>query len=88
MFRDEPGEETTAESVLEGCDRTRRSVRREHDLTRCFVQGVEGVEELFLEGFGLLEKLDVVDQKDVTVAVAPLERAGRVRTNCLDEFVS
>jgi hypothetical protein len=42
------------------------------------VQGVEGVEELLLRALLVLEELDVVDQQDVDVAVAPAEASARL----------
>ena len=44
-----------------------------------FVEGVEGVEELVLGVPLALEELDVVDEQDVEVAVAALERFGAGR---------
>jgi hypothetical protein len=67
--------------------RSRSSVGGQHDLLVGVVEGVEGVEELFL-GLGLaLEELDVVDEQDVDVAVAPLEAVLAVVADRVDELV-
>ena len=54
---------------------------------RGLVEGVEGVEELLLERLLALDELDVVDEEHVALAVPPLERAGRVVADRLDELV-
>ncbi len=83
---DEPGLEAVAQAVLDRAEVAREAVGGQDELAAGVVQGVEGVEELVL-GLGLRgEKLDVVDQQDVDVAVAVLEavhvrrRAVRRRT--------
>ena len=65
----------------------RRAVAADDDLLLRVIQRVERVEEL---GLGLLafgEELDVVDEQDVDVAVAPLERLGLVVAQAVDEVV-
>ena len=71
---DEAPLEAGAEAVLEAGDRLRRPVGRDDDLAALAVELVERVEELLLELLGALEELDVVDEQDVEVAVAALER--------------
>ena len=51
------------------------------------MQGVEGVEELFLDAFFALEELDVVDEQHVHVTVAALERHSPVVAKGVDEVV-
>ncbi len=65
----------------------RRAVGGDDDLLVRVVQGVEGVEELLLRPLAVLQELDVVDQQDVDVAVAALERAGLVVAQAVDEVV-
>ena len=65
--------EPAAQPVLEGGDGVGRAVRGQHDLAVGLVERVEGVEELLLEALLALHELDVVDQQDVDLAVAPLE---------------
>ncbi|KAG1648407.1 Ribonuclease P protein component [Nymphon striatum] len=50
------------------------------------MQRVEGMEELFLERVLAFEELNVIDQQDIVLAVAPLEVAGRVGANGIDEL--
>ena len=45
------------------------------------------MEELFLESFLAFDELDVVDEKNVDLAVGALELNGRVLTNCIDKVV-
>ena len=53
----------------------RRPVAGDDDLLVGVVQRVEGVEELLLRLLLVLQELDVVDEQDVDVAVAPAEAA-------------
>ena len=79
--------EAAAEAVLEGGDGLGRAVGRDDDLPVFVVELVERVEELLLELLGALEELDVVDQQDVEVAVAPLEGRHRLGPDGVDELV-
>ena len=45
------------------------------------------MEELLLQAFLVLHELHVVDEEDVALAVAPLERQGRRRAQGVDEVV-
>ena len=69
----EPPLEAVAEPRREGRELAGHAVGGEDDLAAGLVEGVEGVEELFLGVLLALEELDVVDQEDVEVAVAALE---------------
>ena len=71
-----PPLEPAAQPVLQGRDLLRRPVGRDDDLLVGVVEGVEGVEELLLRPLLALQELDVVDEQDVGLAVAPLEAAG------------
>lgn len=51
------------------------------------MQGVEGVEELFLDTFLAFDELDVVDEENVDVAVAAFERDPAVIAQRVDEVV-
>ena len=64
-----------------------RPVGGDDDLLAGVVQRVEGVEELLLRALLVLQELDVVDQQDVDVAVAPLERLRLVVAQAVDEVV-
>ena len=79
----EPG----AQPVLQRGQLLGRPVRADDDLLVGVVQGVEGVEELLLGPFLALQELDVVDQEDVVVAVAPLEGGLLVVAQRVDEVV-
>ena len=79
--------EAAAQPVLERRDGVRGAVGRQHDLPVRFVQGVEGVEELLLQSFLALHELDVIDEQDVDLAVAPLELGRGVRPDGVDELV-
>ena len=70
--------EAGAHPVFQRGQLPRRAVRADHDLLVRVVQRVEGVEELLLRALAVLQELDVVDQQDVDVAVAPLEGLGLV----------
>ena len=79
--------EAGAHAVFQGGQLARRAVRADHDLLVGVVQRVEGVEELFLGALAVLQELDVVDQQDVDVAVAPLEGLRLVVAQAVDEVV-
>ena len=71
-----PAREALSQPVLERLQVVRGPVGGQHDLAALVVEGVEGVEELFL-GAGLaLQELDVVEQQHVDVAEAGLEALG------------
>src|SRR5215211_3993884 len=70
--------EATDQTVLQRLDVPRVPVRGYDYLLVLLIERVEGVEERFL-GFDLvLQELDIVDQKNVVLAVALLELEGRV----------
>jgi hypothetical protein len=71
-----PPLERGAQPVLQGRQLLGRPVGADHDLLAGVVEGVEGVEELLLRPLLVLEELDVVDEQDVDVAVAPAEGLG------------
>ena len=84
--RKSPGE-PGAHAVFEAGQLLRRDVTGDDDLLVGGVQGVEGVEELFLSLHPALQELDVVDQQDVDVAVAALKSLGFVVADRVDEVV-
>ena len=51
------------------------------------MERVEGVEKLLLEPFFTLHELDVVNEQNIDIAVAPFEGRGGVCTNRVDVFV-
>ena len=51
------------------------------------MQSVEGVKERLLGLVFALQKLDVVDQQNVDIAILPLKGRGAVVLNCVDEVV-
>ena len=79
--------EPAAQPFLERGDGVGHAVGRDDDLLVRPVQGVERVEELLLEPLAVLQELDVVDQQDVDVAVAPLEGVAGVGADGVDELV-
>ena len=65
----EPQLEARAQALFQGEHRFGRPVRGDDDLFILSVEGIEGVEELFLGGFFAGDKLDVINQQDVDPAV-------------------
>ena len=86
----ELGAEAPAEAVAEALrqprERLRRAVAGEHDLLARGVKGVERVDELLLGVLLALERLDVVDQQGVELAVALLEALRPVLAERADEL--
>jgi hypothetical protein len=79
--------EAGAQPVLQGRQLLGRPVRADHDLLVGVVQRVEGVEELLLGAFLVLQELDVVDEQDVDVAVAAAEVLRLAVPDRVDEVV-
>ena len=65
--------EAAAQPVFNLGQLLRRAVAGDHDLPHALVQGVEGVEELFLGALLVHQELDVVDQQDIHVAILVAE---------------
>jgi len=76
-----------AQTLLQRFDFLRRAVRRDDDLAAIVVQRVEGVEKLLLRALLAGQKLDVVDQKHVRLAVALAELLHRCRLDGGDRLV-
>jgi hypothetical protein len=79
--------EAAAQPVLERHQALGCAVAGDHDLLAGVVQRVEGVEELFLRPFLVLQELDVVDQQHVHVAVAAPEPVLLAVPDHVDEVV-
>ena len=75
------------EPLLEGEDRLRRPVGRQHDLLAVLVDRVEGVEELLLGPLLVGDELDVVDEEQVDPAVAGTELVDLALLDRGDELV-
>ena len=84
---DESPLESRAHPVFEAREVLRRNIARDHDLLVVVVQRVEGVEERLLGLLFALQELDVVDEQDVDVAVALVERGSSVVGDRVDEVV-
>src|SRR5215831_11516371 len=79
--------EPAAQPVFEGHQALGRAVAGDDDLLARVVQRVEGVEELFLRSFLVLQELDVVDQQHVHVAVTAPEPVLLAVPDHVDEVV-
>ena len=79
--------EPAHETRLEAGDFRGRPIARQHDLSARLVEGVEGMEELFLCRLLTLEEMDVVDEEQVGFAEAPTKFARRAILNRGDQFV-
>ena len=79
--------EPAAQPLLEGHDRLRRPVGRQHDLLAVLVDRVERVEELFLGPLLVGDELDVVDEEEVDPPVAGTELVDLALLDRGDELV-
>ena len=61
--------EAGAQTIFQGHEFSRRFIRRYNDMLFSAVQGIEGVEELLLSSVLSYYKLNIIDQKNVDVAV-------------------
>ena len=84
---DETPLESRDEAVFEILDFTGGTVAGQHDLLVRFVQCVEGVEKFLLDAFLAGEKLDVVNQEHVGLAVFFAERGELVVLDRVNVFV-
>src|ERR1022692_2324142 len=79
--------EPAAEPVLQRDQALGRAVAGDDDLLAGVVQGVEGVEELFLRPFLVLQELDVIDEQHVDIAVPAPETVLLAVPDHVDEVV-
>jgi hypothetical protein len=84
---DKPPFEPRNQSLLQPLDFAGGPVAREHDLLVSLVQAVEGVEELLLDAFLAGEELDVIDEEDIGLALAPAKTHQLAVLDRVDEFV-
>jgi len=85
--RHHPPLKSAHESCFEAGNLGGRSIAGQYDLTTGLVQGVEGVEELFLGGLLALQELHVVDEKEVGLAESTTELVRGAVLNRGDELV-
>src|SRR5918996_2124317 len=78
--------EAGPEPLFESRDFLRRTIRGNHDLTSG-VEGIEGVEELFLRPLLTLEELDVVDQEKTGRPITAVEGRDRSPLQSKNEIV-
>ena len=79
--------ESTPETVLKGGNVVWWTVAGQHDLSPVLLDGVERVEEFFLEAFFTLHELDVVYQKHVVSAMKVFELREFLVADRFDEAV-
>ena len=84
---DQPPLEATPQALLEGHDLLWGPVARQDDLLAVLVDRVERVEELLLRALLVRDELDIVDQKDVDLAVAAAELVDPALLDAGDELV-
>ena len=76
-----------AQTLLQGFDLLRGAVRRDDDLAAIVVQRVEGVEKLLLRALLAGQKLNIVDQQHIGLAVPLAELLHRGGFDRGDRFV-
>src|SRR5258706_11981573 len=74
--------------MLEILDLAGGTIAGQHDLLVSFMQGIEGMKELFLDTFLAGQELDIVDQEHVGLAVFFAKTDQLVVLNAVDIFVS
>ena len=87
QFRGQAPLETRNQAVLEIGDLRGRTIAREHDLLVPVEEGIEGVKEFLLRSFFAGEKLNIIDQEQICLAVTLAEFDQRIVLNRVDEFV-
>src|SRR5205823_1299133 len=78
---------TRNQAMLEICNLRGRSVAREHDLFMSVEESVESVKKFFLRTFLAAKKLDVVNAKQIRLAIAFPEFDQVVVLDRVDEFI-
>lgn len=81
-----PGEAGT-QSLFEVVQLIRRSVARDDNLLIGFPETVKGIEEFFLRLLLAFEELDIIDEKDVDIAILVLEFAGAAACDGLNQLI-
>ena len=76
-----------AQSLLQCFDLFWRSVGGQDNLLACLVKGIKGVEKFLLGALLAADKLDVIDQKDVCLAVFIVKFFGGFGTDGSNQFV-
>ena len=79
--------ETRTHTLSETGQLLRRQIRGNHDLLLVVVQGVKRMEELLHRRLFTRQKLDIVNQQNVNIAVNLLERRTLIVTNRVNEIV-
>ena len=79
--------ESASQPVIQLLKLGDRSVAGEDHLLICVIKGIEGVEELFLYAELFLEKMDIVDEEYVSIAILVLEKLRRFFLDRLYELV-
>ena len=79
--------ETRTHTLSETGQLLRRQIRGDHDLLLVVVQGVKRMEELLHRRLFTRQKLDIVNQKNVNIAVNLLERRTLIITDRVNEVI-
>ena len=79
--------ETRTHTLSETGQLLRRQIRGNHDLLLVVVQGVKRMEELLHRRLFTRQKLDIVNQKNVNIAVNLLERRPLIVTDRVNEVI-
>ncbi len=87
QVRDQAPLESAAQSLFEGQDRLRWSIRTQDDLLAVLMDGIERMEELFLRPLLVRDELDVVDEQQVDPPVARTELVDLALLDARDELV-
>src|SRR5438309_2584506 len=87
QFRGQAPLETRNQTVFEIGDLRGRTIAREHDLFVTVEEGIEGVKKFLLRSFFPGEKLNIIDQKQICLAVTLAEFHQGIVLNRVNKFV-
>ncbi len=65
-----------------------RTITRHHNLFVGVMQRIEGVKKFLFSRFLARDKLDIIDEQDIDLAIFGAKRFGLLETNGIDDFVS
>ena len=73
--------------IFQGFDLTRRPVRAKDDLFLRAVQSIKGMEKFFLRAFFLGNKLNIIDEQNINIAVFISKFLVFIAADGIDQFI-
>ena len=78
---------TRTQAVLQAMNGFGRAIARHHDLLIRAVQRIEGMEKFLLGRLFARDKLDIIHQQDINLAIFGAELLSFLEANGIDDFI-